>query len=300
MRPSATRPGEGEAPDFAADGVEAGDGDDVGGVVDDEVAADGGFEGADVAALAADDASLHFVAGDLDDGDGGFGGDFGGNALDGGGDDLAGAFFGFVLGLGFGGADHAVGFVGDFALDLPEQEIACFVGGEGADFFEALAALDLDVGEFGVEVGLAPADLLVAFDEGAVAFAECAVALIRVRGSVLRAAPRGGSGGLGRGWTPLRALRASSSARSRSSRICSWAASCCSRACRSASSMMSSASSRAAVRGSVPPPQRAVGWLPTCSPRRFPRGVDGCSAHSSSRYIDAATVEGHLPPSRAR
>ena len=44
---------------LAAGLVEAGQGDGLGGVVDDEVHAGGGFQGADVAALPADDAALH-------------------------------------------------------------------------------------------------------------------------------------------------------------------------------------------------------------------------------------------------
>ncbi len=60
---------EGDPGDFAADRVEGADGHGIGRVVDDEVDASGRFDGADVAAFAADDPALHVVAGDLDDGD---------------------------------------------------------------------------------------------------------------------------------------------------------------------------------------------------------------------------------------
>ena len=50
---------EGDAGDLAADGVEAGEDDRLGGVVDDEVDAGRELEGADVAPFAADDAPLH-------------------------------------------------------------------------------------------------------------------------------------------------------------------------------------------------------------------------------------------------
>ena len=54
---------EGNAGDFAAYGVESGENDGFGGVVDDQVDACCGFECADISALAADNASLHFFAG---------------------------------------------------------------------------------------------------------------------------------------------------------------------------------------------------------------------------------------------
>ena len=53
--------GQGQAGDLAADRVEAADDDRLGRVVDDQVDARGLLEGADVAALAADDAALHLV-----------------------------------------------------------------------------------------------------------------------------------------------------------------------------------------------------------------------------------------------
>ena len=54
--------GDGDPGDLAADRVEAREDDRLGGVVDDEVHAGRLLEGADVAALAADDAALHLVA----------------------------------------------------------------------------------------------------------------------------------------------------------------------------------------------------------------------------------------------
>ena len=82
--------GQGEPGGLAADVVEGADDDDAGRVVDDHIDAGGLLEGADVAALAADDPALHVVAGDVDRADGGVGGVLGGVALDGGGEDLAG------------------------------------------------------------------------------------------------------------------------------------------------------------------------------------------------------------------
>ena len=70
--------------DFAAHGVEAADDDHARRVVDDHVDAGGLFEGADVAAFAADDAALHFVVGNIDRAGGRFGRVAGGVALNGG------------------------------------------------------------------------------------------------------------------------------------------------------------------------------------------------------------------------
>ena len=81
MRPSAISLFERHAGDFAADRVEAADDHHAGRVVDDHVDAGGLFEGADVAAFAADDAALHFVVGDVDGAGGGLGRVGGGEAL---------------------------------------------------------------------------------------------------------------------------------------------------------------------------------------------------------------------------
>src|SRR5207237_10519340 len=56
--------------DCAANGVKTGHGDGVGGVVDDQVHAGHGFERADIAPLATDDATLHLFVGDRYDGRG--------------------------------------------------------------------------------------------------------------------------------------------------------------------------------------------------------------------------------------
>ena len=74
--------------DLAAERIEAREDDGAGRVVDDQLDAGGGLERADVASLAADDASLEVVARQIDDRDGGLDGVLGGAALDGVGDDL--------------------------------------------------------------------------------------------------------------------------------------------------------------------------------------------------------------------
>ena len=84
---------QGQAGDFPADHVEAADDDHARRVVDDQVDAGGLFEGADVAALAADDPPFHFVVGNADGAGRRLGGMRGRVALQRGDDDLAGLLF---------------------------------------------------------------------------------------------------------------------------------------------------------------------------------------------------------------
>src|SRR5581483_7003262 len=91
--------------DFAANGVEAGKDDGAGGVVDEDGDAGGGFEGADVAAFAANDAAFHFLPLNIDSGSGGFKRVMSGVTLNGEGDDAA----GLLLGAGFGVLDDVLG-----------------------------------------------------------------------------------------------------------------------------------------------------------------------------------------------
>src|SRR5438445_440002 len=85
--------------DFAADGVEAGEQNCTGGVVDEDSDAGGSFEGADVAAFASNDAALDVVALKGNGRGGIFEGVFAGVALNGDTDDAAGLFFGFGFGF---------------------------------------------------------------------------------------------------------------------------------------------------------------------------------------------------------
>ena len=107
--------------DLAADRVERGDGNGLRRVVDDEVDAGDGLKRADVAALAADDAALHFIVGQRNDGDGGLGGMVCRAALDGGGDDLAGGLVGLLLHLRLDLLDLHRGLVADIFLDALED-----------------------------------------------------------------------------------------------------------------------------------------------------------------------------------
>ena len=98
--------GERETGDLAAHAVEAGEHHGLGRVVDDEVDAGDVLERADVAALAADDAALHVVGGQVHDRDGGLGDVVGGGALDAQREDVAGA---------------PVGLPARLLIDLPDE-----------------------------------------------------------------------------------------------------------------------------------------------------------------------------------
>ena len=94
------------------------------------------LEGADVAALAADDAALHVVGGELDDGHGRLGRVAGGEALHDDGEDVADAAVGVALGLLLDLADEAGGIVADLVLELLEQELLGLGRGEPGDALE--------------------------------------------------------------------------------------------------------------------------------------------------------------------
>ena len=130
------------------DRIEAGDDHGVGGVVDDDVDAGGGLEGADVPALAADDPALHLVARQGDGGDGALRGVLGAQPLDGHGDDSArvpvGGAARLVLDVAHQGCGLASGLVLDPLQNLPPG----ILGGEPGD------ALQLDPLLLGQPVGL--------------------------------------------------------------------------------------------------------------------------------------------------
>ena len=129
---------------LAAHRLEAGHRDGLGGIVDNEIGAGQRLDGADVAALAADDAALHLVIGQGYHTDGDLGHMVGGAALDGGGHDLAGAGVGLFLGACFDLLDLQGSLVGDLGLHLCDQVLLGLVGGEAGDTLQhlRLAALD--------------------------------------------------------------------------------------------------------------------------------------------------------------
>ena len=130
--------------DLPPDGLETGDRNGLRCVVDDQVRPGQGLQGADVAALAADDAAFHLVIGQGNHTDGDLGHMVGGAALDGGGHDFPGAAVGLVLGPGLDLLDFQGRFMGHFGLHLGDEVILGLVGGEAGDALQhlGLAALD--------------------------------------------------------------------------------------------------------------------------------------------------------------
>ena len=126
-----------EACDFAAYGVESRKDDGLGGIVDDDFDAGCGFQRADVAAFATDDASLDLVALDVEDGYGILDGCFRRNALDRGHDDSFGLFRGGHLGLLDGFVDIGGGFGLGFGLHVLHEDVLGLFGAHSGDLFEA-------------------------------------------------------------------------------------------------------------------------------------------------------------------
>src|SRR5262249_14735388 len=108
--------------------VEARERDRVRRVVDDQIATGRLLQGADVAPLAADDATLHVVAGDGDNGDGGLRGDVRGDALDCGGEDLPRPPVRRIAVLRLDLVQTPLGVLSYLALDLGHQQVARLLG----------------------------------------------------------------------------------------------------------------------------------------------------------------------------
>ena len=122
--------------DLAANGVEAGDRDGLRRVVNDEVAAGERFDGTNVAALSSYDTALHLVVGERYDGDGYLAGVVGGAALDGGGDNLAGALVGLFLIPGLDLAHLGGHLVRDLGLYIGDEVLLGLLLRVAGDFLE--------------------------------------------------------------------------------------------------------------------------------------------------------------------
>ncbi len=140
--------GQSAAGDFAPHRVEAAHGDGFGRIVDDDVHPRGLLEGADVAAVAADDASLHLVTRQGHDGDDHVGHLFAGQSLDRQGDDLAGLFIGRFLGAVVDLAHHPRQVLLGLFLYLLDENGARLVGRHGGGLFQLLAVFRFQVTQF--------------------------------------------------------------------------------------------------------------------------------------------------------
>ena len=168
--------GQGEAGDLAADRVEAAEHDRVRGVVDDEVDARGLLEGADVAALAADDAALHLIGRDRHGRDGGLCRVVHHDPLDGSDDDVASAIVSALTRCPLDGPDEADRVVLGLLAHLFDEDRLRLLGGESAD---ALEGLDL-LGSRRSELTALVLELLLALEQLAAALFQHVRALVQL------------------------------------------------------------------------------------------------------------------------
>src|SRR5207244_13337115 len=116
---------EGHARHLAAHWVEPGQDDRLGCVVDDQIDPGGLLERPNVAPLAADDAALHLLAGERDDGDRHLTGVVGSDPLHDGGQDAPRALVALLGGLPLDGANLVVGFGARLVDGLADEPLAC-------------------------------------------------------------------------------------------------------------------------------------------------------------------------------
>ena len=171
---------EGHASGLATNGLEAREQDGLRGVVDDERDARDLLEGADVSTLAADDAALEIVGGDVHGGDGDLAGLVGGAALDGRGHDLAGGLVGLGSGTLLALAEN-LGLLAHGVLAHAVEELPVGVlGGKGGDALELaclLLAETLEVARATVELASLAGELVLAAVERVVPTVERLLAL---------------------------------------------------------------------------------------------------------------------------
>src|SRR5579872_2933258 len=158
--------------DFAPDRVVARDHDRFGRVVDDDIDAGGGLDGADVAPLAANDAALHLVVGQRQHRDRALGDEFAGQPLDCDRDDAFGAPVGLLARLLLDHPDLASGVMARLPGHLFDHLAARLLAGQagyrfelGPRRFDKFLALGLAVGQallFRTEVLVAPIKIALA------------------------------------------------------------------------------------------------------------------------------------------
>lgn len=145
----------GDATDFAANGVEARDGDALGGVVNQKIDSGELLERTDISAFASDDAALEVVRRDMDGLHRCFSGMIGSDALDGKAQNLARLFVGLELRALFSLADDGGTFVGNLVAKTVEKLSLRLVGSHAGNTLE----LNVDLLHSAFEVALATLDL---------------------------------------------------------------------------------------------------------------------------------------------
>ena len=127
-----------DARHFAAHRIERGNDYGFRRIIDDQINARRGFQRADVAALATDDASLHIIVGQGDHGNGGFRHMIRRALLNGGGDDIARLLIRLFLGALFDFAHHHGGVVISILLNAVDQDVFGFLAGHVGDALQLL------------------------------------------------------------------------------------------------------------------------------------------------------------------
>ena len=144
---------QGEAADFAANGVEGRDDDGFGRVVHNDFNACGGFEGADVATFAADDAAFHLVVVDVEHGDAVFNCRFRSHALNSLDNDALGLLAGGEFGVVHNLVDVALRVGARFVFERFYEAVLSLFCRQAAEFFELLALFELELFEFFLALG---------------------------------------------------------------------------------------------------------------------------------------------------
>ena len=142
------QPLQGDPGHFPAHRVMAGQGDGLGGIVDDEIHTGEVLQGTDIAAFTTDDAALHLIIGQRHYRYGHFGYIVRSAALDRARDDLPGLLVSLVLQTGFHLADAYCLFMGQFIFEVLEQVFLGLVGGITGDLFQQFKLLLLDLLRF--------------------------------------------------------------------------------------------------------------------------------------------------------
>ena len=135
----------GHAGNLAAGLVKAGQRDGLRRIVNDQIAAGGGLQCADVAALTADDAALHLITGQRHNADGGLARGIGRTAGNGLTDQLAGEVVALVLHVCLIGADLHCLFMGQLVIHLLQQDGAGILLGHGRDGFQLFGLAQLEL-----------------------------------------------------------------------------------------------------------------------------------------------------------
>ena len=126
---------------LAAGLVKGGQGDGFRGIIDDQIHAGSGLQCADVAALAADDAALHLIAGQRYHADGGLAAMVGSAAADGLSDEVAGDVIAVFLQVGLVGSNAHSLFVGQLLVHLVQQHLAGVLLTQAGQRFQTLHLL---------------------------------------------------------------------------------------------------------------------------------------------------------------